>query len=51
MFGRVDIEVQASTGVGIVTSAVLQSDCLDEVCLLLYFNETLLTTYRLIGNG
>ncbi|KAL3594341.1 transglycosylase [Fusarium poae] len=31
LFGRVDIEVQASSGVGIVTSAVLQSDCLDEI--------------------
>lgn len=31
-FGRVDVEVQAAPGVGIVTSAVLQSDDLDEVC-------------------
>lgn len=30
-FGRVDIEVQAAPGQGIVTSAVLQSDDLDEV--------------------
>lgn len=30
-FGRVDVEVQASTGVGICTSAVLQSDDLDEI--------------------
>ncbi|KAF7562255.1 hypothetical protein G7046_g1883 [Stylonectria norvegica] len=30
-FGRVDVEVQASPGVGIVTSAVLQSDDLDEI--------------------
>ncbi|KAM0553399.1 hypothetical protein ACHAPJ_007413 [Fusarium lateritium] len=30
-FGRIDIEVQASTGVGICTSAVLQSDNLDEI--------------------
>lgn len=30
-FGRVDVEVQAAPGVGIVTSAVLQSDTLDEV--------------------
>ncbi|KAF4975875.1 hypothetical protein FZEAL_7398 [Fusarium zealandicum] len=30
-FGRVDIEVQASPGVGIVTSAVLQSNDLDEI--------------------
>lgn len=30
-FGRVDIEVQAAQGPGIVTSAVLQSDDLDEI--------------------
>ncbi|KAF4440612.1 putative rAsp f 9 allergen [Fusarium austroafricanum] len=30
-FGRVDVEVQASTGVGICTSAVLQSNNLDEI--------------------
>lgn len=30
-FGRVDVEVQAAPGRGIVTSAVLQSDILDEV--------------------
>ncbi|KAM5347667.1 hypothetical protein ACJ41O_007491 [Fusarium nematophilum] len=30
-FGRVDVEVQASPGVGIITSAVLQSDNLDEI--------------------
>lgn len=30
-FGRVDVEVQAAPGVGIVTSAVLQSDDLDEI--------------------
>ncbi|KAH7125840.1 concanavalin A-like lectin/glucanase domain-containing protein [Dactylonectria macrodidyma] len=30
-FGRVDIEVQAAPGVGIITSAVLQSDDLDEI--------------------
>ncbi|KAM0342614.1 hypothetical protein ACHAPU_009341 [Fusarium lateritium] len=30
-FGRVDVEVKASTGVGIVTSVVLQSDNLDEI--------------------
>jgi hypothetical protein len=42
LFGRVDIEVQASSGVGIVTSAVLQSDCLDEVCL---YHSILLNLY------
>lgn len=31
MFGRVDVEVQAAEGAGIVTSAVLQSDDLDEI--------------------
>lgn len=30
-FGRVDVEIQAAPGQGIVTSAVLQSDCLDEI--------------------
>jgi len=30
-FGRVEIQVQAAFGAGIVTSAVLQSDCLDEI--------------------
>ncbi|KAL7924159.1 glycoside hydrolase family 16 protein [Trichoderma austrokoningii] len=30
-FGRIDVEVQAAAGVGIVTSAVLQSDDLDEI--------------------
>jgi hypothetical protein len=30
-FGRVDVELQAAPGVGIVTSAVLQSDDLDEI--------------------
>ena len=30
-FGRVEIQIQAAFGVGIVTSAVLQSDCLDEI--------------------
>ena len=30
-FGRVEIVIQAAFGVGIVTSAVLQSDCLDEI--------------------
>lgn len=30
-FGRIDVEIQASPGVGIVTSAVLQSDNLDEI--------------------
>lgn len=30
-FGRVDVEVQAANGKGIVTSAVLQSDDLDEI--------------------
>ncbi|KAK7430428.1 transglycosylase [Neonectria magnoliae] len=30
-FGRVDVEVQAAAGQGIVTSAVLQSDDLDEI--------------------
>ncbi|CEJ85688.1 hypothetical protein VHEMI03844 [[Torrubiella] hemipterigena] len=30
-FGRVDIEIQAAAGNGIVTSAVLQSDDLDEI--------------------
>lgn len=30
-FGRVDVEVQAAPGVGIITSAVLQSDNLDEI--------------------
>lgn len=31
-FGRIDVEVQAAPGAGIVTSAVLQSKDLDEVC-------------------
>ncbi|KAG6014515.1 hypothetical protein E4U43_006445 [Claviceps pusilla] len=31
-FGRVDVVVQAAPGRGIVTSVVLQSDDLDEVC-------------------
>lgn len=31
MFGHVDFEVKAAPGVGIVSSAVLQSDCLDEI--------------------
>jgi len=30
-FGRLDVEIQAAPGQGIVTSAVLQSDCLDEI--------------------
>jgi hypothetical protein len=30
-FGRVDVEVQAAPGQGIVTAVVLQSDTLDEV--------------------
>ncbi|PTB64581.1 glycoside hydrolase family 16 protein, partial [Trichoderma citrinoviride] len=30
-FGRIDVEVQAAAGAGIVTSAVLQSDDLDEI--------------------
>jgi len=30
-FGRVEVEVQASVGTGVVTSAVLESDCLDEI--------------------
>ncbi|KAF7556938.1 hypothetical protein G7Z17_g1015 [Cylindrodendrum hubeiense] len=30
-FGRVDIEIQAAAGQGIITSAVLQSDDLDEI--------------------
>ncbi|KAF7545480.1 hypothetical protein G7046_g9558 [Stylonectria norvegica] len=30
-FGRIDVEVQAANGKGIVTSAVLQSDDLDEI--------------------
>ncbi|PNY25551.1 glycosidase crf1 [Tolypocladium capitatum] len=30
-FGRIDVEVQAAAGQGIVTSAVLQSDDLDEI--------------------
>jgi beta-glucanase (GH16 family) len=30
-FGRVDVVVQAAAGNGIVTSLVLQSDCLDEI--------------------
>lgn len=33
MFGRVDVTVQAAEGAGIVTSAVLQSDDLDEIDL------------------
>lgn len=33
-FGRIDVVVQAAAGVGIVTSAVLQSDDLDEVCIV-----------------
>jgi beta-glucanase (GH16 family) len=31
MFGHVDYVIQAAPGVGIVSSAVLQSDCLDEI--------------------
>ncbi|KAI9653032.1 MAG: hypothetical protein M1831_006239 [Alyxoria varia] len=31
MFGRVDIEMKAAPGTGIVSSLVLQSDCLDEI--------------------
>lgn len=31
-FGRLDVEVQAAAGKGIVTSVVLQSKDLDEVC-------------------
>jgi beta-glucanase (GH16 family) len=30
-FGRVDVVMQAAAGAGIVTSVVLQSDCLDEI--------------------
>jgi hypothetical protein len=43
-FGRVDVEVQASTGVGICTSAVLQSDDLDEVSSPSPCRKHLLTT-------
>lgn len=39
-FGRIDVVVQAAAGAGIVTSAVLQSDDLDEVCYLLSFFAT-----------
>ncbi|KAE8350719.1 concanavalin A-like lectin/glucanase domain-containing protein [Aspergillus coremiiformis] len=31
MFGRVDFAIKAAPGTGIVSSAVLQSDCLDEI--------------------
>lgn len=31
MFGHVDYEIQAAPGQGIVSSAVMQSDCLDEI--------------------
>ena len=31
MFGHVDFEIRAGPGAGIVSSAVLQSDCLDEI--------------------
>lgn len=31
MFGKVDIELQAAPGAGIVSSFVLQSDTLDEI--------------------
>jgi beta-glucanase (GH16 family) len=31
MFGHVDYEIKAAPGIGIVSSAVLQSDCLDEI--------------------
>jgi beta-glucanase (GH16 family) len=31
MFGHVDFEIKAAPGAGIVSSAVLQSDCLDEI--------------------
>jgi hypothetical protein len=31
MFGHVDYEIKAAPGAGIVSSAVLQSDCLDEI--------------------
>jgi len=31
MFGHVDYEIKAAPGTGIVSSAVLQSDCLDEI--------------------
>lgn len=30
-FGRIDVEMQCAPGNGIVTSLVLQSDCLDEI--------------------
>lgn len=35
-FGRVDVELKASNGVGIVTSLVLQSDNLDEIGMFLF---------------
>lgn len=31
MFGQVDVELKAAPGVGIVSSFVMQSDCLDEI--------------------
>lgn len=31
MFGRLDVTMKAAPGRGIVSSAVLQSDCLDEI--------------------
>jgi len=32
-FGKIEVQVQAAPGAGIITSAVLQSDDLDEVCV------------------
>lgn len=31
MFGRVEFDIRAAPGVGVVSSAVLQSDCRDEI--------------------
>lgn len=44
-FGRVDVELRAAPGVGIVTSAVLQSDDLDEVSFLPFLNSYIILTF------
>lgn len=57
MFGHVDYEIQAAPGVGIVSSAILQSDCLDEIdwewlgaddahAQTNYFGKGITTTYN-----
>jgi len=57
MFGHVDFVIKAAPGVGVVSSAVLQSDCLDEIdwewlggddsqVQTNYFGKGLTTTYN-----